>query len=105
MAETLLLLNGGAIVALLAYLSKDGTRTPDLAARLSGAFVSFIFGLILAALAFAASYWTQLVLYNDPQGATHVPWLWVTFAIALLSLFAFSVGAFTALCALAALPH
>jgi len=100
--KTLLLLNGGAIVALLAYLGN--ARAPDLAARLFCPFVSFICGLVLAALAFAGSYRTQLVLYNDPQGTTHVLWLRVTFVIALLSLFAFAIGAFTALRALAVLP-
>lgn len=102
--RSLLLLNGGAIVALLAYIgqAKNGT---EVAKNASCSLSLFIVGLVLAALAFIGSYLTQLTLYNESVRSetfkgSHSPWLWVSFTIGFLSLVAFSCGAFAGLGAL-----
>jgi hypothetical protein len=97
--KSLLLLNGGAIVALLAYLGQSGE------ARASAHFMRsplafFTVGLLLAALAFCTAYLTQLALYNedglgpDFKGIRHHVWLRLTLAFGIGSLAAFAIGAF-----------
>lgn len=86
--KSLLLLNGGAIVALLAYIGQAASG-----------------GLMLSALAFVGSYLTQLSLYNesvhsDEYKGSHGPWLWATFGVGILSLVAFAVGAYSGVMAL-----
>lgn len=99
--KLLALLNGGAAVALLAYLGNiagKGVAAPDV--RFSMA--SYLVGLVLCGLAFAASYLTQLRLYNESIGARgsaagpHQLWLWLAMALALLSLAAFAIGSYSA---------
>ncbi len=51
-------LNGGAVVALLAYRS-------ELAVPAKCALTLFVLGLIAASAAFVTSYLTQLSLYNE----------------------------------------
>jgi len=103
--KALQLLNGGAIVALLAYLGQVTARA-DLAVRVRLPLSLFVLGLTLGTLAFATSYLTQLALFNESvQGAAyrgwrHTRWLWWTFGIAVCSLAAFGVGSFTGVSAL-----
>lgn len=94
------LLNGGAAVALLAYLGniagKDVTA-PDLRFSMG----SFLAGLVFCGLAFLASYLTQFWLFNEEvrPGALRGPhqlWLALGVAFAFLSLLAFGAGAFSA---------
>jgi hypothetical protein len=64
------LINGGAAVALLAYLSNftsrsSGIRPPNMTCALG----CFAFGLLLTVLAFISSYLTQLRLYNEDRVA------------------------------------
>lgn len=64
--KMLALVNGGAAVALLAYLGNlasrsNGTRLPNMTCALA----CFASGLFLTVLAFIASYLTQLTLYNQ----------------------------------------
>jgi hypothetical protein len=102
--KSLLLLNGGAIVALLAYIgqAKNGA---EVAANSKGSLTWFIVGLMCAGAAFVGSYLTQLALFNesvrpDTYKGSHKPWWWLSFAVAFLSLAAFAGGAFAGIGAL-----
>ncbi len=99
--KLLALLNGGAAVALLAYLGNiagKGVAAPDVRFSMG----SYLVGLVLCGLAFAASYLTQLRLYNESIGASgsgtgrHQLWLWAAMILALLSLAAFAIGSYSA---------
>lgn len=99
--KLLALLNGGAAIALLAYLGNiagKGLSIPDIRFSMG----AYLVGLFLCGLAFAFSYLTQFRLYNEALGRAapgigkHQFWLWLTFIIALLSLVAFAVGSYCA---------
>lgn len=89
-------LNGGAVVVLLAYMG----QRPDLAEPARCALTWFVTGLVAATSTFITSYLTQLALYNEDirkqeyRGPSHALWLWITFAVAMVSLICFSLGAF-----------
>lgn len=74
----LALINGGAIVALLAYLGNvEGNNVPDLSAPL----LWLIVGLVACGIAMAFAYLTQLHLFNDlllngKFSTRHKPALW-----------------------------
>lgn len=100
--KLLALLNGGAAVALLAYLgnvSGRGAQTPDM--RFPMAF--FLVGLIVCGLAFLCSYLTQLRLYDE---SVHQPstvlaprwpfWLIAAISCVVLSLLCFAIASFLA---------
>jgi len=94
--KILVLLNGGAIVALLAYLGQVDTRV-QLASLVAHPVRVFVVGLVLGALSFVGSYLTQLSLYNEtvfrkPQ--RHHWFLCVTLLLGLASIAAFACGAF-----------
>lgn len=99
-------LNGGAAVALLAYIG----QRPELAVPAKCALTLFVAGLVSASAAFVTAYLTQLALYNedvhekDYRGPSHMVWLCVTFGIAVVSLACFTAGAFAGLEAFAQLP-
>lgn len=102
--RALLLLNGGAIVALLAYLgqAEDGA---ELAAHSTPSLTWFVAGLILSTAALVGSYLTQLSLYqesvhSETYNGSHIPWLRGTILIGILALGAFSAGAFSGVAAL-----
>jgi hypothetical protein len=97
--KLLALLNGGAAVALLAYLGSIAgktTQSPDM--RLP--MICYLSGLVFCVLAVAASYLTQFWLYNESQGregeGRHMRWLWVCVIVALLSLASFTIGSYVA---------
>lgn len=102
--KAILLLNGGAIIAILAYPG-DSERA-DLATRLKCPIGWFVAGLITISIAFVTSYLTQLCLYNESvhlqsyKGPRHQFLLWPTLILVLISLISFSVGAFSAVTAL-----
>ena len=97
--KLLALLNGGAVVALLAYLGNLAGK-PVSAPDIRIAMGCFLAGLVLCGLAFAASYLTQLGLYNESLGAIpygrHGRWLWLAMALGLLSLSAFAARSYLA---------
>jgi 2-methylcitrate dehydratase PrpD len=70
--------------------------------------VFFIVGLMVTFLAFTTAYKTQLTLFQESQHRakefSHVRWLNVTAALALLGIIAFAVGAFLGVSALAPAP-
>jgi hypothetical protein len=98
--KSILLLNGGAIIAILAYLG-EASSGQQLAARLKCSLVWFVVGLITISLAFVTSYLTQLALFNESvnsntyKGPKHQLVLWTTVALGITSLVSFSCGAFS----------
>lgn len=99
------LFNGGAAVAILAYLGNvagKGDSVPDM--RLSMSF--FLAGLLFCGLAMLAGYLTQLSLYNETvlRLATfwyqkHVYWLRIAIILVFLGILAFSFGSYSAVLA------
>src|SRR5262245_57404650 len=99
----LALLNGGAAVAVLAYLGNiagKGIRVPDMRCPMG----CYMTGLVLCALSFIGSYETQLTLFNEAMGRTpsgrHGLWLVLSLGLVVLSLAAFALGSFLAVSAL-----
>jgi hypothetical protein len=96
--KALQLLNGGAIVALLAFAGQAHDRS-YLAHSAALPIVFFVAGLVLATLAYGSAYLTQFALHNEGHSRKglwnlhHTTWLWLTFIICVLSLVAFSVDA------------
>lgn len=100
----LALLNGGAAVALLAYLGNLAGKPhplpmPDM--RYPMAF--FLAGLVLCGLCFITSYLTQFTLYNEAMGVPndrfykkHRFWLTLALALVLSSIISFALGAYSA---------
>ncbi len=93
------IVNGGAAIALLAYLgnvTKSGGEAPDLVWPMT----FFIIGLILGGLATVTAYLTQLHLYNEGLGVVqsgeHKLWLWASIGLCVLGLASFAVGSLTA---------
>jgi hypothetical protein len=98
------LFNGGAAVALLAYLGNVAEKSatpPDMFLPMVG----YAGGLLFCGLAFASSYLTQLRLYQESMGRSakgvlsrHTFWLNADLILALVCLVAF--GAASCLAAL-----
>jgi hypothetical protein len=66
--KLLALVNGGAAVAILAYLGNLASRvTVRRVPNMTGALLFFAGGLLLTILAFIASYLTQLRLFNEDR--------------------------------------
>lgn len=98
--KTLLLINGGAVVAVLAYLGQS-PQGPRLAPHIWWPLGSFVAGVACCAFAFLGSYATQFALYNESvspesyKGPRHMTFLWITVALVMLSLVCFASGAFS----------
>ena len=102
--KALQLLNGGAIVALLAYLGQTGPVA--VANQISCPLLFFIFGLSISTLAFLFAYLTQFSLFNEIvnpsyHGRRHTFWLWLAVLLLLVSLGCFVAGAWFAVQVLA----
>jgi hypothetical protein len=106
--KALQLLNGGAIVALLAYLGQMAPARPELLNHAKRPLALFVAGLVLGTLVYITSYLTQLALHNENmgnkayKGGKHDLWLWVSFALGIASVTLFSFGAFACLGAVSA---
>jgi hypothetical protein len=98
--KTLMLINGGAVVALLAYLGQS-PQGPTLAPRVLWSLGSFVAGVVFCVFAFLGSYQTQFALYNESlsparnSGFPHMKWQRITIGFVLLSCVAFIIGAFS----------
>lgn len=102
--KTLLLLNGGAVVALLAYLgniTNKGSCVPDMRWPM-GAFIT---GLFFCGLTFILSYLTQLRLHQENMSGRkegfftrHQTWLNFAAGSAILSVVCFICGSIWAVC-------
>lgn len=91
------LLNGGAIVALLAYLGQVRIEA-QIAQNIRCPFMCFIIGLSISMVAFLFAYFTQFTLYNeitnpDYKGKPHTFWLWLAIFSIVISLGFFIAGA------------
>jgi hypothetical protein len=91
-----LTINGGAAVALLAFLANLDC-TPRGAAGVTTSLWWFGSGLVAGGCATVAAYGTQLTYFNERVGATsnprqHVGWLRAAATLLLLSLVAFGGG-------------
>ena len=98
--KTLMLINGGAVVALLAYLGQS-PQGPTLAPHVLWSLGAFVAGVFFCVCAFFGSYQTQFALYNESvspttkSGPSHMKWQRITIAFVLLSCIAFIIGAFS----------
>ena len=98
--KTLMLINGGAVVALLAYLGQS-PQGPSLAPRVLWSLGAFVAGVVFCVGAFFGSYQTQFALFNEAvspatkSGLPHMTWRRITIAFVLLSCAAFAIGAFS----------
>jgi hypothetical protein len=100
--KALILLNGGAVVALLAYLGQIQNQ-PALVSKAATPMKFFLGALVATALCFGGSYLTQLSLYQESvhgKKPTHHRWLWATFFFAIVSIAAFAFGAMASVRAL-----
>ena len=101
-----LLINGGAIVALLAFMGQSEIGTA-LANDLRLPIAWFGWGVVLSALAFLCSYFTQLALYNErfPGGKywpkRHRPFLMAGVLAFLATVILFGCGSYTSIDAFA----
>jgi hypothetical protein len=95
------LANGGAAVAILAYLGNvagKGASAPDMRCSMA----AFLSGLVLCGLAMIFAYWNQLNRLNrlakrqDPSKDWR---LWVAIALVVASLTLFAVGSWQAVVA------
>jgi hypothetical protein len=88
--------NGGAVLALLAYLG-DVTGAGRSAPDVTYPMILFVAGLALSGAATITVYLTQLALYNEGNRAlsdgVHGRWLWLSIGLCGLSLVSFAVGA------------
>lgn len=97
------LANGGAAVALLAYLGNaagKGSRAPDV----SCAMAAFLAGLVACGLALLFAYFTQLKLLNESRDGvrpkfSHDWLLWSAIASFSFSLVSFAFGSYQAVIA------
>src|SRR3546814_52367 len=98
--KTMSLLNGGAAIALLAFISHNWDKqAPDLSCSMT----AFVGGLTACGFATVTGYLTQLALYNEEQlprqprswWKRHKTWLWLSIGSVVLSLVAFVTGAIT----------
>ena len=95
------LINGGAAVAILAYLGNVAGKTavPDM----RGAMLPFLAGVVLCGLGWSAAYLTQYTLFNEERpnsprlaAQSHKKYLWAAAILYLASLVTFCVGAWEA---------
>lgn len=98
--KALLLVNGGAVVALLTYVGSSKGPAPSPSSFALPASM-FLLGLILCVGAFCTAYATQYYLYNEQfpergfKPRSHMRYFKWTATLVALSLVAFSAGALT----------
>lgn len=104
--KALLLVNGGAVVALLTFIGNSKAIAPS-AHLFIWPVAAFLLGLALCVAAFCSAYATQYYLYNEqfPErgvaALSHMRYFKWTVALVGLSLVAFCAGAVTSLGAVA----
>jgi 1,4-dihydroxy-2-naphthoate octaprenyltransferase len=98
--KTLVILNGGAIVALLGFLGQVANRGQQ-APKAFCPLGIFVAGLIFGCTCFFTSYFTQFTLFNEAPGnkkpRSHMSWFSATLIFAILSLASFAIGGFLSL--------
>lgn len=106
--RTLVLLNGAAAIALLAFIGQIIKDAPALVATLACALVVFVAGALLGGLATVAAYITQYLIaesatiksYKRPSEVLHK----IALALVAAGYLTFIVGAFIAASAIKAPP-
>ena len=93
--KALLLINGGAIVATLAYLEQSSTGS-ETAKHMLWPLYGFVAGIVFIVIAFMFSYAAQFKLFNEsvnsqPKGR-HMCCVWAALFSVILSLIFFSFG-------------
>lgn len=98
--KTLLLVNGGAVVALLTFLGHSPLDS-SVAQDFSEPIRWFIFGLAACVLAFMFAYWTQYAFFNngrkDYNGPNYKCLQYGTALLAVLSFIFFTLGSFSSI--------
>jgi hypothetical protein len=99
--KVLLLINGGAVVAMLAYLGQPSHGT-EVAQNAWLPLSFFVAGIMACAVTFFSSYWAQLALYTGkalPMSESHKTRIEIriTAGVALFSVILFACGAFSSL--------
>lgn len=101
--KALLLLHGGAVIAMLAYIGQVQQR--ELAKLAVWPMRLFATGLVVTMLAFLGAYLCQHALFNEEGGTkTRVgsqAWQWAAVGAGLVSLVLFALGGLLAVDALA----
>jgi hypothetical protein len=94
--KALLVINGGAAVALLAFagqIGKNGGDPASIASRLGNSLLGFGFGALFATIGFVAAYFTQL---HYGKGGENYPlaysWHFATYVPVAISILAFLAG-------------
>jgi hypothetical protein len=96
--KTLLLLNGGSALALLAFFGNRGKVTPnsiDIAHSAGNALLMFGLGALTTGFVFICAYLTQLQ-YGNGNRAQAVTWHRATYITVALGITLFSFGIFFA---------
>jgi len=94
--KSLLLINGGAVIAVLTYLG--ATNNPTLASNATLPLAFFVAGLIFSVFTFVSSYLTQYSLFNEEvrgevyTGPKHQVFLGIGFVFLALCLASFVGG-------------
>jgi hypothetical protein len=101
-------LNGGAMVAMVAYLTR-AEKEPALLAHARCPMACFALGLFFGTACFATSYLTQFALFNESfegrqgvGGVNHMVWVYITMAMGVGALLFFIGGVLSAVSALPA---
>jgi len=103
--KMLVVVNGGAAVAVLTYLGNlVGRSSPQHPIHITPAILCYCGGLLAAVLALMFSYLVQLRLYNEesavqwnvPVRRRHGRLLWMSIALAIIAAAAFGMGCWSA---------
>ena len=92
----ILLINGGAVIALLTFLGNLLKNTNNLEIDMSWAMGCFLLGIIVGGIANLTAYFAQLKLYNESIGntnsTTHMKWVYTTLGFVILGIILFTIG-------------
>ena len=90
-----LLINGGAVIALLTFLG-NLLKNDTVSVHMGWPMGCFLMGIIVGGLANMTAYLTQLTLFNESVGntnnTTHTNWLYATIALVILGIILFGAG-------------
>jgi hypothetical protein len=66
--KAMLLVNGGAVIAFLAFLGSVAPAKPEILPLAAKPLLLFVIGLVISVLAFISSYATQFCLFSESRG-------------------------------------
>jgi len=92
-----LLINGGAVIALLTFLGnllKNNSHNIEI--NMSWSMGCFLLGIIIGGIANLTAYYAQLKLYNESIGnikdTTHMRWVYITLGLVIFGILLFMIG-------------